>query len=315
MFIKNWISGNNNFEIQTSGSTGTPKKIMLERSKMEISAEMTANFFNLRQNDTILINLNTFMIAGIMMLVRALHLNMKYKIVEPSSNPLEKINESYDFYAFVPLQLQNIIESNKSNLLHKAKGIIVGGAPLTLFQENLFQKLNLPLYLTYGMTETCSHIALKHVNDSHYHALENVFFDINEHNCLIINSPTAVCNPLITNDVVELISNKEFIWKGRFDNVINSGGIKLQVEEIEKKIEQVFINQNFNFRFFIASVPDVFFNEKMILVVESDDIINIDFSFLPKYHQPKEIVCIPQFLETKSGKINRKETLNQLLKK
>lgn len=308
-FCKDWLNNGQEFNINTSGSTGKPKEIIITRNQMITSAEMTAEFFNLKENDTILVNLNTKYIAGMMMLARGLHLNLSISIVEPSSNPLKHINIKDDFYAFVPLQMQSIIESNNIDFLKNAKAIIIGGAPISAYQEELFIKTELPIYSTYGMTETCTHIAIRKVGEHNFKGLKNVYFDIDKRNCLTINSPTAIENPLITNDVIDLISNQEFIWKGRFDNIINSGGVKIQVEQLESKIESLLNTLNQNTRFIISSKPDDKLGSKIILIAENE----IDKAFIEKnlesYERPKEYFIVSNFPETATGKIDRKKLL------
>lgn len=300
-FCKAWLSNQKTYAIHTSGSTGTPKTIKISRSQMITSAEMTAIFFALAARNRILINLNTQYIAGMMMVVRGFHLDLQMTIIEPSFNPYESIDESFDFYAFVPLQLQAIIEGGKSHFLHDAKAIIVGGAPVSDYQEKLFSNITAPVYATYGMTETCTHVALRKLGENSFKALQGVSFDITKNGCLIIHSPTAIASPLITTDVVELISDHEFKWKGRLHNIINSGGIKIQVEELERKIAVIVPHT----RFVILAMPDDKLGEKVILVSDK----KIDTTLLKKklsaYECPKEYHVVPSFPETPTGKIDR----------
>lgn len=307
LFCKEWLKGEPKFKINTSGSTGKPKLITITRNQMITSAEMTAKTFSLSSGDSILVNLNTKYIAGMMMLVRGLHLDLSITAIEPSSNPLKKISSKFDFYAFVPLQLQTIIESKKSNLLNKAKAIIVGGAPISVYQESLFKQLTPSVYSTYGMTETCTHIAIRKLGKSNFKALAGVKIEKDNRDCLIINSPTSIKNPLITNDVIELLSDTEFLWKGRIDNVINSGGLKIQIEELESKISSILVSSNQNVRFIISSKPDNKLGEKVILISENELDIELIESKLDKFEIPKEYHYLDSFPETESGKIDRKK--------
>ena len=90
------------------------------------------------------------------------------------------------------------------------------------------------------MTETFSHIALRKVNGKDaspvFVALKGISLAQDDRGCLVINTPLLLEESLTTNDVVELLSPDEFTWKGRFDHVINSGGIKIFPEELEKKL-------------------------------------------------------------------------------
>ena len=308
-FCKDWLSGQTEFAINTSGSTGKPKEIKITRNQMITSAEMTAKFFNLVSVNSILVNLNTKYIAGMMMLARGLHLNLNIEAVEPTSNPISITRNQHNFYAFVPLQLQTILENSLQSKLDKSKAIIIGGVPISAYQEKLFIESKLPVYATYGMTETCTHIAIRKIGTDNFKALENVKLSIDDRNCLIINSPTAIINPLITNDVVELISNREFKWKGRFDNVINSGGIKIQIEELENKIQQALASLNQNVRFIISSKKDDKLGSKVILIAEKEFDVNTVESILEPYERPKEYHYISKFPETETGKIDRNKLL------
>lgn len=309
LFCKQWLKGETKFKINTSGSTGEPKPIIITREQMITSASLTGKFFNLEAGDSILVNLNSMYIGGIMMLVRGLHLNLNITVVEPSSNPFERIDSEFDFYAFVPLQLQTIIESNKSNLLQKAKAIIVGGAPISTYQENLFMQLKSPVYSTYGMTETCTHVALRKVGETNFKALEGVIFEKDENDCLIIESPTSISKSLVTNDVVDFISSTEFIWKGRADNIINSGGVKIQIEELESKIANALASNNDSFRFIVSSKSDDRLGQKVILISEKEISPNAIEKNLEPYERPKEYVVIKSFPETETGKVDRNKLL------
>ena len=312
-FCKDWFEGKEKYFLNTSGSTGKPKKIVISRAQMQKSAEMTAKAFNLKPNDKILVNLNTKYIAGLMMLARGLHLNLQMTAVEPSANPYDKLTQPFDFYAFVPMQLQTIIEQQKTTYLTQSRAIIVGGAPITAYQEQLFIETKLPIYSTYGMTETCTHVAVRKIKESNFKALNNVFFDVDERNCLIINSPTSIKSNLKTNDVVQLISNTSFIWKGRFDNIINTGGIKIQVEELERKIAKLFAQKHIEeARFIISSLPDEKLGEKIILISEKKGDIDVIEEALTSYEQPKKYFYMAPFPETETGKIDRNKLIKDL---
>jgi O-succinylbenzoic acid--CoA ligase len=125
---------------------------------------------------------------------------------------------------------------------------------------------------------------------------------------LVIHAPRISPEVIITNDIVELVDENQFIFLGRMDNVINSGGIKLIPEQIEQKLVGK-ISQ----RFFIASKPDDELGEKVVLVIEGEkhELDNSIYESLVKYEKPKEIIFIPKFLDTATGKIMRNETLNK----
>ena len=300
-FLIDWLSNESFILVQTSGSTGKPKQIILQKDAMIASAKATVNFFKLQPKSTALLCLSVDYIAGKMMLVRALTFGLHLDTVEPSSNPLNEINKSYDFVAMVPMQIKESLEK-----LNQIKTLIIGGAKVDYQLSEEILKTNCNAYETYGMTETISHIAVKKIGEKSFSILPNIVISKDERNCLVIEAKELSDEKIITNDIVELISNEEFIFKGRFDHVINSGGVKIFPEEIEEKLAKHIFN-----RFFISSLPDEKFGEKVILVIEGSS-FQIDttiFSELSKYEIPKEILFISQFAETETNKINRKKTL------
>ncbi len=323
-FCRDWLLGKENFTIHTSGSTGAPKPIQISRKQMEASAQATAQALNLQKGDTALVSLNTSYIAGKMMLVRGLQIEMDMIIVEPSADPLaifadKSLIRDIDFSAFVPLQLLTILESEQKEanlrLLNKMKAIIIGGAPVNAILENLLQNIQAPVYATYGMTETVSHIALKKLNGTdkspYYQALPATEIGIDERDCLTIISPVTNFEKIITNDKVKLVSNKQFEWLGRVDNVVNSGGVKIQIEKVENEVDKVFLELNLYCRFVVIGLPDANLGEMLVLVLEqvtvnnSNAIIDLLKQKLTKYEVPKKIIYLSKFPETATHKIDR----------
>jgi O-succinylbenzoic acid--CoA ligase len=240
-------------------------------------------------------------VAGKMMLVRAMILGLDMEFVAPSSHPLKNNDINYDFVAMVPLQAQNSLKE-----LKRVKKLIVGGAKISPVLEKELMKLKTNVFETYGMTETITHIAAKKVGEKAFMVLPNVTISYDERNCLVIHAPKISEEIIQTNDLVELVSENQFVFLGRMDNVINSGGIKLIPEQIEDKL-----SKHIHKRFFITSKEDKELGEKLVLVIEGqqDDFDSSLFDDLDKYEKPREIIFIPKFKETASGKIMRKETL------
>ena len=287
--------------MQTSGTTGTPKKISVSKQAMVYSALATGDFFDLKAGDKALHCLPVKYVAGKMMLVRAMILGLDMEFVAPSSHPLTNNDINYDFVAMVPLQAQNSLKELKS-----VKKLIVGGAKISPILEKELMKLKTNVFETYGMTETITHIAAKKVGEKAFMVLPNVTISYDERNCLVIHAPKISEEIILTNDLVELVSENQFVFLGRMDNVINSGGIKLIPEQIEDKL-----SKHIHKRFFITSKEDKELGEKLVLVIEGqqDDLEASLFDDLDKYEKPREIIFIPKFKETASGKIMRKETL------
>lgn len=301
-FLLDWFDDRDYIEMQTSGTTGVPKTIKVNKQAMVHSAIATGDFFDLQPGNKALQCLPVKYVAGKMMLIRAIILGLELDYVEPTSNPLKNIETEYDFIAMVPMQAQNSITE-----LKKVKKAIIGGAKISTSLEKQLIKLPTQVYETYGMTETITHIAAKKVGEKCFTVLPHVTISYDDRNCLVINAPKIIGEEVVvTNDIVELVNENQFVFLGRYDNVINSGGIKIIPEQVEQKLDG-----KIDRRFFIASKEDKELGEKVTLIIEGDS-FEMDkkiFEDLDKYENPKEIIFIPKFKETENGKFLRKESL------
>jgi o-succinylbenzoate---CoA ligase len=326
-FCYGWLSGTTTFTIHTSGSTGLPKSIHVSRDQMIQSAHLTGQALQLHVGDSALVNLNTSYIGGMMMLVRGLVLGLELWIVPPSLLAFQELCSElhFDFLSFVPMQILAILEKMPDHIamLNRAKAILIGGAPVSEGLEKQLQLIKSPIYQTYGMTETLSHIALKRINGvekkDYYTTLPGIEISTDERARLIIRTPFTGPQPIITNDVVQILSQNTFIWLGRIDNIINSGGIKVQAEKIERITEQVLLNSQINRRFFIGALPHSQFGETVTLFMEGDAFSNNDEKKLlhdiaihtSRFEKPTSVVYISHFIETPSGKIDKIQTIRQ----
>jgi O-succinylbenzoic acid--CoA ligase len=305
-FLLDWFDEKSYIELSTSGTTGTPKMIRIEKQAMLDSALATGDFFGLQPGDRMLHCLPTNYVAGKMMFVRSFILGLEMEFVEPSSDPLKKIDEEFDFCAMVPLQAKNSLEKLKAG---KIKKLIIGGVKVHKALEKDLVKLPMEIYETYGMTETITHIAAKKIGEKAFTVLPNVKIFTDERKCLVIKASKISKDEIITNDVVDLISDKQFSWKGRYDNIINSGGVKLMPERIEDKLSTLIPR-----RYFVAGQSDEILGEKVVLYVEGETLAIEEtvFDELDKFEKPKEVVFIPKFRETATGKIMRRESLESV---
>ena len=299
-FILDWFDNKSYIEMNTSGTTGTPKLIRVDKQAMVNSALATGDFFELEPSDKALHCLPTKYIAGKMMFVRGFILGLEVDFIAPSSHPLLYNDTKYDFVAMVPLQAQNSLSALKN-----VKKMIVGGAKMSKILESGLSKLNSKVFETYGMTETITHIAAKEVGERAFSVLPNIQITTDDRNCLVIDAPLISNEQICTNDIVELVGENQFVFLGRMDNIINSGGIKLIPEKIEEKL-----SDKIESRFFVTSTEDADLGEKLILVIEGkkQTLDTTIFDSLDKYEKPKEVFFVSQFIETANGKIKRKET-------
>jgi o-succinylbenzoate---CoA ligase len=311
-FVKNWLNGTETFELTTSGSTGKPKPIKISRNQMISSAKLTSKALGLKANEKALVCVNTQFVAGKMMLVRALENEMTINVVEPVSNPLVAIsdNDLPDFMAIVPLQLFEILNNEQTiEKLQKIRNVIVGGGAIAENQLLILKSLTNNVFHTYGMTETVSHIALKRLSapsDDYFKVLDGVEIKMDGRDCLQIKAAVTNNEWITTNDIVKILPDNQINIKGRFDNVINTGGIKIQAEELEAKIEKIFAENAIQNAFYISSVPDQKLGNKVILVIndlkETSTIKNLLVKKLNKFEMPKDIIS-KKINFTSTGKI------------
>lgn len=303
-FILDWFDNKSYLEMNTSGTTGTPKLIRVGKQAMVNSAIATGDFFDLKPGDRALHCLPTKFIAGKMMFVRSFILGLDIDFVAPSSHPMLHNDTKYDFVAMVPLQAQNSLSALKN-----VKKMIIGGVKMSKTLEKGLSKLKTEVYETYGMTETITHIAAKKIGEKAFSILPNIKISKDDRNCLVINAFKISNDSIVTNDLVELVGENQFVFLGRIDNVINSGGIKLIPEKIEDKL-----SDKINSRFFVTGKQDAVLGEKLVIVIEGEQQILDDsiFDGLDKYEKPKEVFYVSKFSETESGKIKRKEIIESI---
>lgn len=306
-FLEQWNTDRPYFEVKTSGSTGKPKTIRIQKKHAKASARMTGAYLGLSSGQNALLCLSPDTIAGKMMIIRAIEWDLTLHVVTPSSNPFEKIMTPIDFVAMVPYQMAQTIQMSP-DAFHKDQKIIIGGGPVNAELTAQIQELSSQCFHTFGMTETITHIALKDLSNGKksFELLGGVTANQIEGR-LQISAPHLGVENLSTNDCVTFLNDREFIWQGRLDFVVNSGGVKIHPEEVEFKLSKLW-----SAPFFVIGVPDQQLGEKLVLCIESVP-FPIEKSaiqeLLPKFHVPKKVYFFERFEYTKSDKINRLATI------
>ena len=314
LFLKEWFSDSPTLIVKTSGSTGTPKEMVVEKERMMQSANLTCSFLQLQKEDTALLCMPLEYIAGKMMVVRSLIAGLNLYTVKPSGNPLKELDIVFDFAAMIPLQVYNTLRSDVGILrLEQIKNLIIGGGSIDKELEEKLKDFPNPIYSTYGMTETLSHIALRQINGKNsslnYRTFNSVEVCLSEEKTLIINAPLVNKDTLYTNDVAEIYCDGTFRIIGRKDNIINSGGVKIQIEEIESLLKPYIKND-----FAITSLPDSKFGEIIVLLIQEHiNLLEIS-NHLPHYYIPKKVFVVKEIPITKTGKKNRIEIKKLALK-
>ena len=307
-FLSEWHNQSSTLEVHTSGSTGTPKRMLVEKSRMRASAQMTCNFLGIKPGGQALLCMPLDFIAGKMMVVRALERNLHLIEVAPSGHPLALLPDdvgSIDLTAMVPLQVWNTLQvPEERERLLCIKHLIIGGGAIPAQLETELRSLPINVWSSYGMTETLSHIALRPISEDYYSPLPGITLEQDADDCLIIHAPALCPDKLVTNDIVRFHANNKFQIIGRRDNTICSGGIKIQIEEVEQWLHSLGINN------VVVTYRDDHRLGQAVVYLTTHP-INIDTLTIPKhkpnskYWLPKHTIIINALPLTANGKIDR----------
>ena len=290
-FLAQWNDTSDVIEVHTSGSTGKPKRLLVEKRRMVNSARITCDFLGLKEGDSAL-----------------LCMPLDYIL------PLTYVTQPIDFASMVPLQVYSSLqETAERERLMSIRHLIIGGGAIDDSLESQLQQFPNAVWSTYGMTETLSHIALRRISGENsslwYSPLEGVDVSLSSDSCLEIYAPQVNPEKLHTNDIPELRTlpdgSKEFRILGRKDNVIDSGGIKIQAEEVER-----LLRPHLSCGFMITKVSDARLGEAVTILIESDDAysaLSICKHVLPKHWVPRHVLPISHIPLTETGKPARAE--------
>lgn len=319
-FVVDWSNTKDWIPARTSGSTGRPKNIKIKKEQILASAQRTLGFLELKPGDSALLCMPEKFIGGKMMIARSIIGDLDLHIAETTSKPEIPGGRDIDFAAVVPMQLYNITEDDDfTKDWKKVKKIIVGGGQVDPRLEDRLRSWPNEIYESFGMTETISHVALRRINgddkQAPFRVLDGIEVETDDRGCLVLKSDLLPENPLVTNDIIEVVDDRSFHWIGRADNMINSGGVKI-IPEVIEKLAKPFLNT----KFFFAGAPDEKLGEKVVLVIESQPMNEDDQAELlkdlrkelHKYEMPKEVHYLDAFEETENGKLNRKKTMKLL---
>lgn len=314
-FISEWNSAGGEMLVHTSGSTGAPKPLLVEKARMRASAELTCSFLGLKRGDTALLCMSLDFIAGKMMVVRSLVCGLELITVKPSGHPLATLTVAPCFSAMVPMQVYNSLQvPRERELLMGIKHLIIGGGAIDESMERELRVFPNAVWSTYGMTETLSHIALRRISGASasewYTPMNGVSVSLSADGCLVIDAPTVCARPLTTNDIAVMDGgNARFRILGRRDNIICSGGLKIQAEEVERRLRPHLYSP-----YIVTKRPDPKFGESIVLLTESADtaaVRSVCASALPPYWQPRLVAHISRIPLTATGKLARGVTQSE----
>ena len=193
--------------------------------------------------------------------------------------------------------------------LRKIRHLLIGGGAVDENMERTLFTFPHAVWSTYGMTETLSHIALRRLNgpsaSEWYTPMDGISVSLDEENCLQISAPMLCEEALQTNDIAVLHTDgRRFRILGRRDNVICSGGIKIQIEEVER-----LLRPHLHTHYLITHARDERLGEAVVLLIEGGDVEaarSICQNRLPKYWQPRHVLAVSQVPLTATGKPDRR---------
>ena len=276
-FLSEWFDPADTLLVHTSGSTGKPKELYVEKERMMESACLTCSFLGLQKEDSALLCMPLQYIAGKMVVIRALVVYNSLQVPEEKA------------------------------ILQQIRHLIIGGGPIDSQLNAALKDFPHAVWSTYGMTETLSHIALRRLNGPEasdwYTPFESIQIRLSKENTLVIYAPEICEKELVTNDIAEINGQNQFRILGRKDNTINTGGVKVQIEQVEAALKE-----HLSVPFLITSAPDEKFGEIIVLLAEGqlpDDIEQTCTHQLPPYWRPKRFVPVFKLPLTETGKPDR----------
>ena len=317
-FCKDWIAGKEEFIFYSSGSTGSPKPITLTRAQMRASAQCTIQTFGLKKGNSAFLCLSVNFIAGAMLLVRCMEANMKVQILNPTTDFKDlRYQDKFALASFVPMQIQSLLKTSRGiSFLNTIDNILIGGAPINSSLQSEIQQLHGHVFQVFSMTETASHFAISdlkasvHDKEQVYTVMSPVRIATDEQDCLRVCGAVSNHKWIATRDKVRLLNEKQFVWLGRMDWTINSGGIKIGLENLERKIQDILQKHDIKTPIALGASNCERLGQKVVMYVagylDEKKILVLLASLLPRYHVPKSIVTLNELPKTSTGKLRRK---------
>ena len=316
-FIAEWESPSDRCRVRTSGSTGTPKEILLPKDLMIRSAKRTNTFFRLGAGAHIHSCIAADFIGGKMMAVRASVGELTLTWESPSSRPevLTRFEGRLPaLVALVPAQMPFILD----HLPEAGCGDTVwllGGSAIDPGLRHRITEAGVNAWETYGMTETASHIALRRVTDgdSRFSPLPDVVLSLTSEGCLVIEQ---YGERIVTNDLADLAADGTFRILGRADNVIITGGRKVNPEKVEATlndalrpfgVEEVMLigeaDEKWGSRLVLLMTTRDGHDDSATLIARAAEAAR---NHLDRHEVPKEYRIVGSLPRTPNGKLKRR---------
>ncbi len=305
-FLVDWRKKSPTTTVLTSGSTGSPKPIAVEKVRMASSARLTCEFLRLKKGDTALLAMPLRYIAARMMVVRALVWGLDLIVKQPASSPLVSLDKPVHFAPLTAMQVYESLQDHATaKKLKDIRCLLIGGGAVTGPLAHKLADFPNEVWSSYGMTETLSHIALRRINgptaSEWYTTLPGVSVRLSPEGTLAIWAPRVTEGELLTNDIAEIDEAGRFRILGRCDNVVNTGGIKVQLEAVEELLSPVI-----KFPFCVTSIADQRLGEKLVLLYEGSEtaqaLEKLCRHVLPRYWVPRAYLQVGSIPLTETGK-------------
>ncbi len=216
--------------LHTSGSSKM-KFPSFTRKAFIASCMNTHPAFMLLESDVYLLNLPLYHVAGLCILLRAF-LRGAAIAIDPTDLSL------ITHVSMVPAQTEILMQQN---FFPNLKALLLGGSKISSSLADSLVASGYPLYVTYGLTEMCSHVFVEK-----YKKGEGLYFTkplrgrkvtINKKGILLIK-PSWLSSYYNTNDLFSFEDGKYRIL-ARADDMFISGGENIYPDEIKRVLMKI----------------------------------------------------------------------------
>ena len=316
--------------INTSATTGKFKSVPVRWSQIETHVKASANVLGVEEDDNWLVVLPMFHVSGLSIILRTLYNGTRAIIREKFSEQvvLEALEtEDVTMVSLVPTVLQRIVERIQAPTL---RAILLGGEfiPMPLLQECV--QRNLPVYKTYGMSETFAQSTTFSIQE-HPNKLASVGYPLQGVTIEIRNPDEEgvgevwLLSPMLmkgylnkepiqgafNTDDIGYVDEEGFLYLlNRRKDIIISGGENIY----PKEIEDVLYGMNGILECAVIPVSDPKWGQVPVLCVvtnrSEEDISQYLLSRLAKYKVPKRMIYFDALPKNSMGKILRQDLIH-----
>lgn len=320
--VRAWLAGAATFWLQSSGSTGAPKTVALTRAQLAASAGRSVAALGLAAGDASLVCLSVGTAGGLLGVVRALAFGLPLTVIDPVGDVLAVVGEDSAFAtaSLVPLQVAAVLARGAAGgaWLNRMKAVLIGGAAVPAALEEALQALTAPIWHTYGMTETASHVALRRLNGpartDYFTALPGVEIRLNAADALELRADVTHQQWLTTTDRAALLDSTRFRWLGRLDDVINSGGVKVDGARVQRALEAALAACHLPHDAAVLGLPDPRLGQRVVAWLGGPPLPPATLTALraalsialTRYEVPKEWRVLPALPRLPGGKVDRR---------